>query len=108
MKNVHLPSTGPHPSNIVFLTCDTKGVLPPVARLSDEQAYYQFLTGYTAKMGGTDLTAKAPESTFSACFGEIFLPLHPSVYAKMLYEKIKKHKVKVWLVNTGWTHGKYG
>lgn len=64
-----MPSTGPHPSNIVFLTCDTKGVLPPVARLSDEQAYYQFLTGYTAKMGGTDLTAKAPESTFSACFG---------------------------------------
>lgn len=101
LKNVHLPSIGPHPSNLIFLTCDTKGVLPPVARLTDEQAYYQFLSGYTAKMGGTDLTSKLPESTFSACFGEIFLPLHPTVYAKMLYDKIKKHNVKVWLVNTG-------
>lgn len=101
LKNVHLPANAPHPTNIVFLTCDTKGVLPPVARLTDEQAYYQFLSGYTAKIGGTDLSSKTPESTFSACFGEIFLPLHPKIYAKMLYDKIKKHNVKVWLVNTG-------
>jgi phosphoenolpyruvate carboxykinase (ATP) len=93
---------GPHPKNIIFLTCDTKGVLPPVAKLNKEQAVYQFLSGYTAKVGGTDLSAKSPESTFSACFGEIFLPLHPTIYAKMFYEKIKKHNVNVWLVNTGY------
>lgn len=97
-----LPATGPHPSNVIFLTCDTKGVLPPVAKLTHEQAYYQFLSGYTAKVGGTDLATKTPESTFSSCFGEIFLPLHPSVYGKMFYEKIKKHDVNVWLVNTGY------
>jgi phosphoenolpyruvate carboxykinase (ATP) len=76
--------------------------LPPVARLSKEQAVYQFLSGYTAKIGGTDLSAsKTPESTFSACFGEIFLPLDPTVYAKMLMDKIEKHNVNVWIVNTG-------
>ena len=101
LKNVNLPAVGPHPKNIIFLTCDTKGVLPPVAKLNHDQAYYQFLSGYTAKIGGTDLSATTPSSTFSSCFGEIFLPLHPTVYANMLIEKIKKHNVNVWLVNTG-------
>lgn len=101
LPNAHLPAVGPHPKNIIFLTCDTKGVLPPISKLTKEQAIYQFLSGYTAKIGGTDLTAKTPESTFSACFGEIFLPLDPTVYAKMLLQKIEKHNVNVWLVNTG-------
>ena len=103
LKNVQLPARGPHPTNIIFLTCDTKGVLPPVSKLNHDQAYFQFLSGYTAKIGGTDLSSKnqTPDSTFSACFGEIFLPLHPTVYANMLLEKIKKHNVNVWLVNTG-------
>lgn len=103
LDNVQIPAVGPHPTNIIFLTCDTKGVLPPVAKLTHEQAYYQFLSGYTAKIGGTDLSAKSPASTFSACFGEIFLPLHPVTYANMLIEKIKKHNVNVWLVNTGYS-----
>lgn len=102
LPDAHIPATGPHPTNIIFLTCDTKGVLPPVAKLTHQQAYYQFLSGYTAKVGGTDLTTKTPESTFSSCFGEIFLPLHPAVYGQMFYEKIKKHNVNVWLVNTGY------
>ena len=101
LPNTHLPAVGPHPTNIIFLTCDTKGVLPPVAKLNHEQAIYQFLSGYTAKIGGTDLTSKTPESTFSSCFGEIFLPLHPKTYGKMFYEKIKKHNCNVWIVNTG-------
>lgn len=92
---------GNHPTNIIFLTCDTKGVLPPVAKLTHEQAMYQFLSGYTAKVGGSDLSATVPESTFSSCFGEIFLPLHPKIYAEMFANKIKKHNVNVWLVNTG-------
>lgn len=75
--------------------------MPPVALLDDEQAAFMFLSGYTAKIGGTTLDMKVPESTFSACFGEIFLPMDPVVYAKMFYEKLKKHKPKVWFVNTG-------
>ena len=102
LPNAKIPAVGDHPSNIIFLTCDTKGVLPPVSILSNEQALFQFLSGYTAKIGGTDLTSKSPESTFSACFGEIFLPLDPVIYAKMFYEKIRQHKVKVWLINTGY------
>lgn len=101
MPNAKLPAVGGHPNNIIFLTCDTKGVFPPVSLLDDEQAAFQFLSGYTAKIGGSDLTAKLPESTFSACFGEIFLPLDPILYAKMFYERIKKHKAKIWIVNTG-------
>ena len=101
LGNFNSSGVGPHPKNVIFLTCDTKGVLPPAAKLTHEQAYYQFLSGYTAKVGGTDLSSKGPESTFSACFGEIFMPLHPKTYAKMFYEKIKKHNVNVWLVNTG-------
>ncbi len=105
----HLPSgVGGHPRNIVFLTADAFGVLPPIARLSAEQAMYHFLSGYTAKVAGTERGVTEPSATFSACFGAPFLPLHPGVYAKMLGERIARHGARVWLVNTGWTGGAYG
>jgi phosphoenolpyruvate carboxykinase (ATP) len=105
----HLPSgAGTHPKNIVFLTADAFGVMPPIARLSAEQAMYHFLSGYTAKVAGTERGVTEPSATFSACFGAPFLPLHPSVYARMLGEKIARHNVRVWMVNTGWTGGAYG
>jgi phosphoenolpyruvate carboxykinase (ATP) len=105
----HLPSgSGGHPKNIVFLTADAFGVMPPIARLTAEQAMYHFLSGYTAKVAGTESGVTEPSATFSACFGAPFLPLHPGVYAKMLGERIAKHDAKVWLVNTGWTGGPYG
>ncbi len=97
-----------HPKNIIFLTADAFGVLPPVSKLTKEQAMYYFLSGYTAKVAGTERGIKEPVATFSACFGEAFLPLHPTVYAKLLGEKIDKHNVDVYLVNTGWTGGVYG
>ncbi len=97
-----------HPKNIIFLTADAFGVLPPVSKLSKEQAMYYFLSGYTAKVAGTERGITEPVATFSACFGEAFLPLHPTVYAKLLGEKIDKYGVNVYLVNTGWTGGKYG
>ena len=97
-----------HPSNIIFLTADAFGVLPPVSKLDKEQAMYYFLSGYTAKVAGTERGVTEPVATFSACFGEAFLPLHPTVYAKLLGEKIDKHGVNVYLVNTGWTGGPYG
>ncbi|MDH3495715.1 MAG: phosphoenolpyruvate carboxykinase [Gemmatimonadota bacterium] len=97
-----------HPSNMVFLTADAFGVLPPIAHLTPEQAMYQFLAGYTAKVAGTERGVTEPQATFSACFGAPFLPLHPGVYAKLLGERIAKHDVKCWLVNTGWTGGPYG
>lgn len=97
-----------HPRNIVFLTADAYGVLPPIARLTPEQAIYQFLSGYTAKLAGTEAGVTEPKAAFSACFGAPFLPLPPIVYAEMLKEKIEKHQVRVWLVNTGWTGGPYG
>ncbi len=97
-----------HPSNIIFLTADAFGILPPVSKLSKEQAMYYFLSGYTAKVAGTERGITEPVATFSACFGEAFLPLHPTVYAKLLGEKIDKHNVNVYLVNTGWTGGAYG
>jgi len=97
-----------HPKNIIFLSADAFGVLPPVAKLTKEQAMYYFLSGYTAKVAGTERGIKEPVATFSACFGEAFLPLHPTVYAKLLGEKIDKHEVNVYLVNTGWTGGPYG
>ncbi|HUQ65355.1 MAG TPA: phosphoenolpyruvate carboxykinase (ATP) [Flavitalea sp.] len=106
--NAQLPSTGNIPSNIFFLTCDAYGVLPPISRLSPAQAMYQFISGYTAKVAGTEEGIKEPVSTFSACFGAPFMPLHPGKYASMLGEKLHKHKVNVWLVNTGWTGGTYG
>ena len=105
----HVPSLqAGHPKNIIFLTADAFGVLPPVSKLTKEQAMYYFLSGYTAKVAGTERGITEPVATFSACFGEAFLPLHPTVYAKLLGEKIDKHGVHVYLVNTGWTGGPYG
>jgi len=98
----------PHPKKIIFLTADAFGVLPPVSRLTKEQAMYYFMSGYTAKVAGTERGITEPVATFSSCFGEAFLPLHPTVYAKLLGEKIDKHGVDVYLVNTGWTGGSYG
>jgi phosphoenolpyruvate carboxykinase (ATP) len=97
-----------HPSNIIFLTADAFGILPPISKLTKEQAMYYFLSGYTAKVAGTELGITEPVATFSACFGEAFLPLHPTRYAKLLGEKIDKHNVNVYLINTGWTGGPYG
>jgi phosphoenolpyruvate carboxykinase (ATP) len=103
-----MPAIGGHPKNIVFLTCDAFSVLPPVAKLTNEQALYHFYSGYTSKVAGTEMGIKEPTPAFSACFGEAFLPFKPQVYADLLYEKLKKHGTKVWLVNTGWTGGRYG
>ncbi len=97
-----------HPKKIIFLTADAFGILPPVSKLSKEQAMYFFLSGYTAKVAGTERGITEPVATFSSCFGEAFLPLHPTVYAKLLGEKIDKHGVDVYLVNTGWSGGSYG
>ncbi|MBS1702966.1 MAG: phosphoenolpyruvate carboxykinase (ATP) [Armatimonadetes bacterium] len=108
IPNIMVPSVGGHPKNIVFLTCDALGVLPPVSRLDNEQAMFFFLNGYTAKVGGTEAGITEPKSVFSACFGAPFLPLRPKVYAKLLGEKIAAHGSKVWLINTGWTGGPYG
>ena len=99
---------GGHPKNIIFLSADAFGVLPPVSKLTKEQAMYYFLSGYTAKVAGTERGITEPVATFSACFGEAFLPLHPTVYAKLLGEKIDDYSVNVYLVNTGWTGGPYG
>lgn len=105
----HQPSLmADHPQNIIFLSADAFGVLPPVSKLSKEQAMYYFLSGYTAKVAGTERGITEPVATFSSCFGEAFLPLHPTVYAKLLGEKIDTHNVNVYLVNTGWTGGGYG
>ena len=102
------PSVGGHPRNIFFLTCDAYGVLPPISKLTPDQAMEHFLNGYTAKVAGTEAGVTEPQLTFSTCFGAPFLPLHPSVYAKLLAEKMQKHHVNVWLVNTGWTAGSFG
>jgi len=105
----HVPGgTAGHPQHIVFLTCDAFGVMPPIARLSPAQAMYHFLSGYTAKVAGTERGVTEPKETFSACFGAPFLPLHPHVYAEMLGQKIAYHGAECWLVNTGWTGGAYG
>ena len=97
-----------HPSNIVMLTADAFGVLPPIAKLTSEEAMRMFLAGYTAKVAGTEVGVVEPQATFSACFGAAFLPQPPSVYAQLLGERIEKHGVSAWLVNTGWTGGAYG
>jgi phosphoenolpyruvate carboxykinase (ATP) len=108
IPNVKIPSTGNHPQNIVFLSCDAFGVLPPVSKLSPEEAMYHFISGYTSKVAGTEMGITEPEATFSACFGAAFLVWHPNTYASLLAEKMKKHGASAWLVNTGWTGGKYG
>lgn len=109
IENIVKPvSRGPHPKNIIFLTADAFGVLPPVAILNHDQAMYYFLSGYTAKLAGTERGIIEPVPTFSAAFGAAFLPLHPTVYAKVLKEKIKKHNTRIFLVSTGWIGGAYG
>ncbi len=108
ISNAIEPSIGGLPKNIFFLTCDAFGVLPPIAKLTPGQAMYQFISGYTAKVAGTEAGIKEPKPTFSACFGAPFLPLHPGKYAKMLGDKMQEHKVNVWMINTGWTGGPYG
>lgn len=102
------PSTGGIPKNIFFLTCDAYGVLPPVSKLNKGQAMYHFISGYTAKVAGTEAGITEPQTVFSACFGAPFLPLHPTKYAEMLGEKMLEHDVNVWLINTGWSGGEYG
>ena len=97
-----------HPDNVIFLTADAFGVLPPISKLTPEQAMYHFISGYTAKIPGTERGIAEPKATFSACFGAPFMPLHPTTYAELLAEKIRKHNTNVWLVNTGWTGGPYG
>lgn len=108
ISNALEPAVGGLPKNIFFLTCDATGVLPPISRLTKEQAMYQFISGYTAKVAGTEAGVTEPKSTFSACFGAPFLPLHPAKYAELLGKKMNAHNVNVWLVNTGWTGGCYG
>jgi phosphoenolpyruvate carboxykinase (ATP) len=104
-----IPGLGEHPKNIVFLTCDAFGVLPPVSRLTPDQAMFHFLNGYTAKVAGTERgMGKEPEATFSACFGAPFLPRSPEVYAELLGQKMREHQAECWLINTGWSGGPYG
>ncbi|HVV55616.1 MAG TPA: phosphoenolpyruvate carboxykinase (ATP) [Mucilaginibacter sp.] len=108
VNNSVVPSIGSSPKNIFFLTADAFGVLPPISRLSNAQAMYYFISGYTAKVAGTETGISEPKTTFSACFGEAFLPLNPMYYARLLGNKLKNRDVNVWLVNTGWTGGPYG
>lgn len=108
ISNALEPSIGKLPKNIFFLTCDAYGVLPPISKLTVGQAMYQFISGYTAKVAGTEAGITEPKATFSACFGAPFLPLHPGFYAKMLGDKMIENKVNVWMINTGWSGGAYG
>ncbi len=108
ISNAQEPSIGSLPKNIFFLTCDAFGVLPPVSKLTPGQAMYQFISGYTAKVAGTEAGVTEPKPTFSACFGAPFLPLHPGKYAEMLGKKMQENNVNVWMINTGWTGGPYG
>ncbi len=108
ISNAQEPSIGGLPKNIFFLTCDAYGVLPPVSKLSPGQAMYQFISGYTARVAGTEAGVTEPKATFSACFGAPFLPLHPGFYAKMLGDKMRENNVNIWMINTGWSGGAYG
>lgn len=108
ISNAVRPSRGGNPKNVFFLTADAFGVLPPISKLNPAQASYHFISGYTAKVAGTEAGVNEPQSVFSACFGAPFMPLHPGKYAEMLAERMRKHNVNVWLVNTGWSGGAYG
>lgn len=108
IRNIVENGCGNIPSNIFFLTCDAYGILPPISKLSPGQAMYHFISGYTAKVAGTEAGITEPQTTFSTCFGAPFMPLHPTRYAELLGNKIRKHNVKVWLINTGWSGGAYG
>jgi len=108
IENRTMDSKGGHPQNVIFLTCDAFGVLPPISRLTPEQAAYHFISGYTAKVAGTEIGVKEPQATFSACFGEPFMPMHPGVYADLLSTKMEEHGANAWLINTGWSGGAYG
>ena len=108
VDNLAVPSVGPQPKNVFFLTADAFGVLPPISKLTPGQAMYHFISGYTAKVAGTEEGVNEPQATFSACFGAAFIPLHPGKYAEMLAEKMQANNVNVWLVNTGWSGGPYG
>ena len=108
IENRTMDSKGGHPQNVIFLTCDAFGVLPPISRLTPEQAAYHFISGYTAKVAGTEIGVKEPQATFSACFGEPFMPMHPGVYADLLSNKMEEHGANAWLINTGWSGGSYG
>ncbi len=108
IENAKVPCRGGHPKNVVFLTADAFGVLPPISRLSPEQAMYHFISGYTAKVAGTEVGVKEPEATFSACFGAAFMVWHPNKYAEILAERMRKFNCTAWLINTGWSGGPYG
>ena len=108
IETARVPCVGPHPSHIIFLACDAFGVLPPISSLTTDQAIYHFLSGYTAKVAGTEVGIIEPQATFSACFGAAFMVLHPARYAELLAEKIARHGTKAWLLNTGWTGGPHG
>ena len=108
ISNASPTALGGHPKNIIMLTCDAFGVLPPIARLTPAQAMYHFLSGFTSKVAGTERGVTEPEPTFSTCFGAPFMARRPEVYGKLLQEKIAKHGASCWLVNTGWTGGAYG
>ena len=108
ISNALEPSIGNTPKNIFFLTCDAYGILPPISKLDAGQAMYQFISGYTAKVAGTEAGVTEPKATFSACFGAPFMPLHPARYAEMLGKKMLAEKVNVWMINTGWSGGPYG
>ena len=108
IENCVIPGLGGHPKNVVFLSADAFGVLPPISRLTPEQAMYHFLSGYTARVAGTEAGVKEPQATFSTCFGAPFMPLPPQTYAEMLGRRLREHSAQCWLVNTGWQGGSYG
>ncbi|MFH0800095.1 MAG: phosphoenolpyruvate carboxykinase (ATP) [Pseudomonadota bacterium] len=108
IPNCVIPGVGGHPKHVFFLTCDAFGVLPPIAKLNSDMAMYHFLSGYTAKLAGTEVGIDEPQATFSTCFGTPFMPLHPTAYAKFLGERLKAHGATCWLVNSGWSGGPYG
>lgn len=107
ISNAKMPCVGPHPRNVILLACDAFGVLPPVSKLTLAQTMYHFISGYTALVAGTEDGIKEPQATFSACFGAAFIMLHPTKYAAMLAQKMEKHNATGWLVNTGWSGGRY-